>query len=488
MQAYIYYLVLLSFYAVSALVFISFSSIYPKKYINFIALSHILGLLTILFTIFDSMYPHNWMIRGTMGLLFLWTNFMGLAGINSFLEERIGIYIIIAAIILSLVDFFSFTFIYPVSAFIHKIFLMLLYVHLGILILKKKKRSKSIWVFGVSALFFSLVQIYFGIIFFFGIYPQIMHLDLLVYLLQSFALSFCIILVTIEESRQHFNSQVNLLQEEVCDKQREIKEAYELDKLKTEFIADISHELRTPINILFSSIQLFEVRILKEELTDDLKLYNYLNTMKQNCFRLIKLVNNLIDISRIEAGFMNFNLENWDVVGLVEGITLSVVPYAEEKEIEILFDTDFEEKVQACDADKIERIMLNLLSNAVKFTGKGGRIEVNLYNQDNNIIISVKDNGIGIPKDKQEQIYDRFIQVNDSYVRKNEGSGIGLSLVKALVELHEGVLTLESELGKGSNFRVIIPHKALKNKKTKVALDIEFNIKKVEVEFSDVYV
>ena len=138
---------------------------------------------------------------------------------------------------------------------------------------------------------------------------------------------------------------------------------------------------------------------------------------------------------------------------------MSVAEHIEGKKITLIFDTEIEEKIVACDPDKIERIMLNLLSNAIKFTDKRGKIFVNVYLQNNYICISVKDNGIGISEEMQNLIFDRFIQVDKSISRNREGSGIGLAIVKSLVELHNGKITLESKIGQGSDFTILIPNK-----------------------------
>ncbi|MDF2675420.1 MAG: sensor signal transduction histidine kinase, partial [Clostridiales bacterium] len=238
----------------------------------------------------------------------------------------------------------------------------------------------------------------------------------------------------------------------------QLEEALENDKLKTEFFSNISHEFRTPLNIILGTLQLIESMHNGHEKCECFDMLNrYFRMMKQNCYRLLRLVNNLIDITCIDSGFLNVNLINDDIVSVVEDICQSVVGYTETNGMSILFDTDVEERVMAFDPDKIERIMLNLLSNAIKFNKTGGRIEINLYNKPNSIIISVKDNGVGIPEEMRESVFERFIQVDNLFTRGAEGSGIGLSLVKALVEAQGGSIRVESELHRGSNFIIELP-------------------------------
>jgi signal transduction histidine kinase len=172
----------------------------------------------------------------------------------------------------------------------------------------------------------------------------------------------------------------------------------------------------------------------------------------------------------------------------VEDITLSVAKYVEGKDINLIFDTEVEEKIIACDPDKIERIMLNLLSNAVKFTPEGGDIYVNIYEREDKIIIAVKDTGLGIPADMQGTIFDRFVQVDQSTSRLREGSGIGLSIVKAFVEQHKGSIELLSEVGQGSDFTLSLPVDLNISKEESSNNFVEYKcFEKIKMEFSDIY-
>jgi len=212
--------------------------------------------------------------------------------------------------------------------------------------------------------------------------------------------------------------------------------------------------------------------------------------IKQNCYRLIRLIANLIDITKIDAGYFQVSLKNFDIVKIVEDITLSVARYIEDKKISLIFDTEVEEKVIACDPDMIERIILNLLSNSVKFTPEGGQILVNIYERNGKIIISVKDTGLGVPPEVKNKIFDRFIQVDNTTSRRREGSGIGLSLVKSLVEMHDGTISLVSECGKGSEFIIELPDRTIPSQNPKEEtsqIKGDINIERINVEFSDIY-
>lgn len=278
------------------------------------------------------------------------------------------------------------------------------------------------------------------------------------------------------------------LEEKIEEEQKKLKETMEMEKLKNEFFANLSHEFRTPLTIILGIVQLIEKDLLSLSNIED-SMKRRIKVLKQNCYRLLRLIGNLIDMTKIDAGFFSISLQNHEIISIIEDITLSVVDYTEDKGIEIEFDTEVEEKITACDPDKIERIILNLLSNAMKFTNDGGSIKVHIFDEIENIKIVVKDTGIGIPANKIDTIFDRFVQVDKSFTRNHEGSGIGLSIVKAFVEMHNGTITVESEYGKGTTFIIRLPINVLpedkdiiKNKDAE-----EKNIQRVNIEFSDIY-
>ena len=213
--------------------------------------------------------------------------------------------------------------------------------------------------------------------------------------------------------------------------------------------------------------------------------------MKQNCYRLLRLINNIIDITKIDNDYFNINESNNDIINLIENVTLSVADYIENKGISITFDTDVEEKIIVYDPEKIERIILNLLSNAVKFTPRGGNIVIKIEDNTSNICIRIKDTGRGIPHSKLDSIFERFVQVDKSLTRTHEGSGIGLSIVKALVELHGGTISVTSKDGQGTEFIIYIPCKVVESQahvKSVSAVQMVKNcIEKINIEFSDIY-
>jgi signal transduction histidine kinase len=268
---------------------------------------------------------------------------------------------------------------------------------------------------------------------------------------------------------------------------KKLEEAVQLESIRNEFFANISHEFKTPLNIILGTIQLIERNIELDNITQENNT-RYTKTLKQNSYRLLRLVNNLIDISRIDIGYYKLQLSNNNIIKIIEDITLSVAEYVQDKNINLLFDTEVEEVILACDPDKIERVILNLLSNSIKYTDNGGNIYVYLKKVDNQVIVSVKDSGVGIPKDKLNLIFERFGQANNILSRRCEGSGIGLSLVKSIIEMHGGNISVVSELGKGSEFIFNLPINILEEENVIVDCDnSDYHIEKCNIEFSDIY-
>ena len=257
-------------------------------------------------------------------------------------------------------------------------------------------------------------------------------------------------------------------------------------QVKMDFFADVSHELRTPINLISSTIQLIKLNLNKLSPQDANKFEKYIEMMEMNTLRLVRLVDNLIDSSKADAGSISYSPINSDIIAFVEDTCDSIVGYAESNKMNLIFDTDSEEEIVLFDPDIIERILLNLLSNAIKFNKVNGNIYVNVITNNEQIIISVKDEGVGIPKDKLDFIFDRFEQVHNKNKKTKQGSGIGLYLVKTLTQLHGGSVRVESEVNKGSEFIVSIPKKVLKDKDQHIQTKEHEKYRRVNIEFSDI--
>jgi signal transduction histidine kinase len=241
---------------------------------------------------------------------------------------------------------------------------------------------------------------------------------------------------------------------------REIEQARdelrELDVAKSRFTANIHHELRTPLTLTLAPV---EAMLGGEfgELSDVQR--SYLKTIRANGLRLLKLINNLLDLAKIESQQLEVHRRPIRVSDVVEGIVSGARPLAERKGIALSM-TGFQAVPPICaDPEALEKVLVNLIGNALKFTDSGGSIEVRgIATEDEGLELVVVDSGIGIPEDQLSRVFDRFAQVDGSSTRRHEGTGIGLSLVKELVELHGGRVWVDSEgLGHGARMHVVLP-------------------------------
>lgn len=277
-------------------------------------------------------------------------------------------------------------------------------------------------------------------------------------------------------------------QELLLKKEREKLEALKVSlEMKDEFLSIISHEFRTPLNVINSAIQAINY-ICKDELSDRAK--DYVKMIKQNVLRQMRLVNNLLDITRANSGNIKINKKNIDIVHLTKSITESVNTYALQKGVSVTFISSIAKKIVGIDDEKYERILLNLISNAIKFSAKEKIITVKMRSLRGSICIEVSDRGIGIPEEKIDLIFEKFGQVDSSISRYAEGAGIGLSLVKRFVEALGGSISLKSKLGKGSTFTILLPSDKLVEKvsdKPMVELLDNRLVEITNVEFSDIY-
>ena len=249
--------------------------------------------------------------------------------------------------------------------------------------------------------------------------------------------------------------------QELNDKLNENKKLYErlieLEKYKNNYFVNLSHELRTPLNVILSIEQLISSLTKSGVQISIEKMGTYMSTLKGNSQRLLNLINNIIDTSKIDSGFYRLEKEEVNIVTLVEDTALSMVELAEVKGLEIIIDPEIEELFINCDKLDIERCIINLIGNAIKFTDVGGTITVSICELEGKVKIGVKDTGIGIDEKYHKNIFDRFGQVNSVSSEAFGGSGLGLTLTKNLINLHGGEITVISEVGKGSEFIIILP-------------------------------
>jgi PAS domain S-box-containing protein len=246
---------------------------------------------------------------------------------------------------------------------------------------------------------------------------------------------------------------VKKTQEAVILKQARMQ-SEEINRLKSEFLANMSHELRTPLNAV---IGLSQVLLEKTYGPLVLKQEDYLRGINQSGQHLIGLINEILDLSKIEAGKEQIELSDFSLVGLLNNSFIMIKEKALKNNIELVREIDSGVGMFRADERRIKQIIYNLLSNAVKFTNPGGRVGLKAFSGDDELTITVWDTGIGIPENKKHLLFQPFQLIDSSLGRRHEGTGLGLVLTRKLVEMHRGRITFESTEGKGTSFTVVLP-------------------------------
>lgn len=242
------------------------------------------------------------------------------------------------------------------------------------------------------------------------------------------------------------------LKQEMVLQQKQTEQLKAIDKMKSRFFSNITHEFRTPLSLIISPAEKLQGEI------DDEHARKILSTIQHNAKSLLHLINQLLDLSKLEAGNMQLNFSRGRLDEFIQEMINLFLPLAENQQIQLSCQCKLPQEY-LFEADKLKTILFNLLSNALKFTppGKEGKVVVTATEENQQIRLTVSDNGIGIPADKLPFIFDRFFQVDDSHIRPYEGTGIGLALVKELVELVQGTVTAESRPGAGTVITVVFP-------------------------------
>ena len=246
------------------------------------------------------------------------------------------------------------------------------------------------------------------------------------------------------------------MQEEIRKNTELHNKNIKLERSKNNYFINISHELRTPLNIISSTNQLIQGLARGKNDIKKEKLNHYIDISQRNCNRLLDLINNILDNSKLQNNMYEITMSDTDIVYLVEETAVTLVDYVKSKGIELIIDPEIEEKNIKCGIYEIERCIINLVSNAAKFTPKGGSITIGIEDLGDKVKINVKDTGCGIDEKFHEAIFNRFNQVLDDEIIKG-GSGLGLTITKQIVKLHNGEIYVESKVGEGSNFVIILP-------------------------------
>ena len=235
---------------------------------------------------------------------------------------------------------------------------------------------------------------------------------------------------------------------------REMLQAQASDRAKTKFLANMSHELRTPLNAI---IGFSEVIQLNAQQPKD-RYSEYAKYIHEAAVHLLEVINGILDLARIEAGKVELEEAAVSVSRVVELAVTTIRPIAEKKAVVLSWQRGLSEPSIWVDQTKFKQVLFNILSNAVKFTKPGGSVTVNwVHDSSGDLVIAVRDTGVGIPREQLEKVFEPFEQVEDHLTRQNEGTGLGLPIAKALIELHGGTLVLHSEIDKGTTAELHLP-------------------------------
>ncbi len=246
-----------------------------------------------------------------------------------------------------------------------------------------------------------------------------------------------------KELSEVFKSQVKLLS-------KAVNETKNAEQIKTEFIANVSHELRTPLNAIIGYADLLQNKKLGELNNKQLE---FINNIQTSSLHLLEMINEILDISKIEANSTHLIKQSFNISMAIDEVLNTLYPLFKQKNIKLEKNViDFE---ICADYLKIKQILFNLISNAIKFTKD--EIFITIQKDDVNAQISIKDNGVGIEKKNQKKIFKKFTQIKDYSIKKESSTGLGLTITNEFVKMHNGKITLESELNKGANFTVKIP-------------------------------
>ncbi len=269
-----------------------------------------------------------------------------------------------------------------------------------------------------------------------------------IYFILALVVLWCIINFNLRKQKREFESQHRV---------QEAKQLHEMDEMKFRFFTNISHEFRTPLTLIVNPVE----KMLKEDKSEEDKAL--LSIIQRNAHGLLELVNQLLDFRKLDVHKDTLNISVGDVVAYIKDICYSFTELANQKSINFSFSTSISELRMEFDPEKMKKIVSNLLSNAFKFTLSSGKIDVNMsliqqLNEDKKLLkITINDTGIGIPAKDLDRIFERFYRVENSENGNQTGTGVGLHIVSEYVKLHEGVIGVESEMGKGSTFTVMIP-------------------------------
>lgn len=300
----------------------------------------------------------------------------------------------------------------------------------------------------------------------------------------------------------YLSAQLNniLLSEQLEDESRnriemeqkcgELELSFELEKMKSKFFASLSHEFKTPLNTILSSLDLIKMRMAQNDAESiQSSCEKFLPYIEQNAYRLLRLAHNLLDSGKISSGFLPTQFECCDIVSTISELIKSIEPYATVRELQLSFLSKLDDTCYfVFDVEKVERILMNLISNSIKNTPKGGKVRVTLSGDEDFLKITVTDNGVGIDEEVLPYLFEEFSSRHLGLTRRSDGSGIGLSIVSALVKIHEGTICVKSKPNVGTEVTFTISKRLKATADTPSRIDPLLSLRdtRVRMEFSEI--
>ena len=269
--------------------------------------------------------------------------------------------------------------------------------------------------------------------------------------------------------------------QKIQDIRERLKKTQQTEEFKTQFCIDVVDKIENPVDNM-----LYENTIMKKNLNSQI-IKNHVDLVRKNLYRLKKVLDNINDIMDIENLSYDLNYVVFDVVKLLKDISILSKYYIDRKYLNLELEFSDDEILVYLDSVKLQKIILNILSNAIKFTDKSGKIKISVEKKIDFIVISIKDSGIGIPKDQMNFIFENFEQVDTTLSRGAEGTGVGLALVKKLAYIHNAKINVYSKIGYGSKFEIVLENSKSNCIEEEQEEYINTDIEKIDIEFSDIY-
>lgn len=243
---------------------------------------------------------------------------------------------------------------------------------------------------------------------------------------------------------------LNIMASELQQKMENLKR---MDRVRTDFVANVSHELKTPLTLIKGYIETLEDRAIN----DTEKARKFISIIKDHAKRLENIIEDLLSLSELELSKDCLSKTEFDLKKLTDEITLSFGYALDTKRHMLSIDQQGDDFKIKADKDKIEQVIVNLIDNAVKYTNEGGQINIYILDQQNDITVTIRDNGIGIPKEDVDRVFERFYRVDKARSRELGGTGLGLGIAKHIILAHNGEISIESEINKGTKVLIRLP-------------------------------